>query len=510
VIEMASSQMNRVIDQLRQMIPPTDSEGPSDGQLLDRLVAGRDEAAFTAIVRRHGPMVLGVCQRVAGNLHDAEDAFQATFLVLAKKADTLSRRDLVANWLYGVARRISMKFRGVACRRRLREQAIDDIAELPIGAADEWDDLRAVLDEEIGRLPERYRSPVILCELQCQSRREVARQLAIPEGTLSSRLASARRILARRLAGRGISLSLTSLLAVLCEGAAGAVVRSSLVRSTVIAAVGDVPEGRVPSRVAALAQGAMHSMYFTRLKFAAMVFVALAVSGGVAGILAARAETPGTRDKPKPPATPASDAKAEAPAAKWENLLAKIDPDRHTVGKGIWRLKDGKLTAYPAAHGARLRIPIVPSGNYELRARWEPKDGDSTAAFIVPHGDRMASFELMPRFGCAGLGDLNGVRPDINETKKELTIKPGKIYDVYIRMSTNGGTIHVLAKLDEQTIVDWEGKRSEVDHEFFAPPKPASLGLGVGGHVSIFHSLELRMLTGTADAWKDASPVEKN
>jgi len=235
------------------------------------------------------------------------------------------------------------------------------------------------------------------------------------------------------------------------------------------------------------------------------------VAGITAGVLAARPTGRQAEGQGKPGATREAPAagKEEEPAGKWQDLLKQIDPDKHTVGKGIWRLKDGKLTAYPAAHGARLRVPVVPKGNYELRARWGPKNGQSSVAFIVPHGDRMASVEVLTSMGCAGLGDLNGVRPDINETKTDVRIKPGKVYDVAIRVTVDGNSVHVVAKLDKQTIVDWKGKRSELEHEFFAPKKPASLGLGVGGNVSVFHSLELRMLTGTAEAWRPAGkPAE--
>src|SRR5262245_39126036 len=117
---MATTPINRVIDQFHDVILTEEHRGLSDQQLLDRFVTRRDEAAFTALVRRHGPMVLGICRRVVGNWHDAEDAFQATFLVLAKKADSLSQRERTGNWLHGVARRTALKARAAAARRRLR------------------------------------------------------------------------------------------------------------------------------------------------------------------------------------------------------------------------------------------------------------------------------------------------------------------------------------------------------------------------------------------------------
>jgi hypothetical protein len=250
-------------------------------------------------------------------------------------------------------------------------------------------------------------------------------------------------------------------------------------------------------------------MRTTKWKIAAGALLAVALGGLAAGLLHPRlaAEPPvaargAEKERARP--NPAGEGKAES-SDKWQDLLDTIDPDKYTVGKGIWRVKGDKLIGYPAAHGARLRIPLVPHGDYELRARWEPRTGDSSVAFIIPHGDKMASVEVMTGFGCAGLGDLNGVRPDINETRTELKVEPGKAYDIYIRVRVKDPQVHVLARLGDKTIVDWEGKRKELEHEFFAPPRPASLGLAVGGNASTFHSLQLRMLTGKAVPWRAAS-----
>jgi hypothetical protein len=403
-----------------------------------------------------------------------------------------------------------MKTRVAVARRRQREGPIDDVALSTLPSQTEQNELSRVLDEEIGRLPERYGVPVVLCELQGRSRQEVAMRLGIPEGTLSSRLASARRMLARSLKRRGVVLSAAILSTTLSELAANAVVSSVLIRSTAIAAFGDASGKVAHSRATALAEGVMRTMYLTKLKLVAATFASLIVAGIATSVLTAQTAPPVSKDLPKAPAENLVAAKpALAEKEKWQNLMEQIDPEKHTVGQGIWRLKEGKLTAYPAAHGARLRIPVVPNGNFEFRARWEAKDESSSVAFIVPHGERMASVELMTGFGCAGLGDLNGVRPNINETKTDIRIKPGKVHTVVIHVSTNGATIHVLAKLDDKKIVDWEGKRSELEHEFFAPQKPASLALGIGGQSSIFHSLELRMLSGTADAWKGDAAAAK-
>ncbi len=492
---MPAGAMGRAIRRARETLLAGDG-GPSDEQLLERFLSQRDGAAFEAIVRRHGPLVLGVCRRVTRHEQDAEDAFQAAWLVLALRAGTIRARESLPGWLYGVACRTALRARSVGSRRRARETPMGEVPHPVVEPAAAGDELSRVFDEELSRLSEKCRLPVVLCELQGRSRKEVARQLQIPEGTLSSRLAAARRILATRLRRRGLALS----------GAVLAVARvpPSLATAgarvaTLCAADKRALAGTVPVQVVELTEGVMRVSYLTKLKVLVAVVCVLAVAGLAGGVLSARAPVPRSESKPEArPADAAPGSGGPELAEKWQDLLGRIDPEQHTVGRGIWRQKGGKLTGYPADHGARLRVPVVPKGNYELRARWQPRDGDSSVHFIVPHGDRMASVEVLTRRNCAGLGDLNGVRPDINETKTEVKIKPGKVYDVFIKVSVNGAQVHVLGKLDDATIVDWEGKRSELEHEFFAPAKPASLGLAVSGQMSVFHSLELRMLSGTA------------
>src|SRR5437879_3635968 len=180
----------------------------TDAQLLACYLERRDEAAFAAIVRRHGPLVMGVCRRILGNCHDADDAFQATFLVLIRKAASISQRELLANWLYGVAQITARKARATAARIRTRERQVADLPEPATSQpASCWAELVPLLDHELGRLPDVYRVPIILCDLQGKSRKEAAGQLDCPEGTVSSRLARGRKLLARRLARRRMAIS---------------------------------------------------------------------------------------------------------------------------------------------------------------------------------------------------------------------------------------------------------------------------------------------------------------
>src|SRR5262249_50010611 len=162
--QMATHQLKQVIQSLREVTLPDDEAGLTDGQLLERYLGDRQETAFTALVGRHGPMVWGVCRRLLGNHHDAEDAFQATFLVLVRKAAAVVPREMVANWLHGVAQRTALKARAMAARRSAREQQVIAMPELAPDSPDLWDDLQPRLDQELGRLPDKYRAIIVLCD----------------------------------------------------------------------------------------------------------------------------------------------------------------------------------------------------------------------------------------------------------------------------------------------------------------------------------------------------------
>src|SRR5262245_19689372 len=179
----------------------------TDRQLLDDFAARRgDEAAFAALVARHGPMVLRVCRRVLSHEQDAEDAFQATFLVLARNAGSIRKREALADWLHGVAYRTAMKVKRTAARRRTHEERLRAVTpETTTGPT--WDDVQAVLDEEIQRLPEPFRAVFVVCVLEGKCGPAAAAELGVKEGTVSSRLTRARQRLRLRLARRGIKLA---------------------------------------------------------------------------------------------------------------------------------------------------------------------------------------------------------------------------------------------------------------------------------------------------------------
>ncbi|MCS6849630.1 MAG: sigma-70 family RNA polymerase sigma factor [Gemmataceae bacterium] len=281
---------SRLVEKLRRSALGSPGPDASDAQLLQAFVATGDELAFEALVRRYGPMVLGVCRRVVGHVHDAEDAFQATFLVLARRAASVRPPELVGHWLYGVAYRSALEARTARLRRASREKQVNTMPEPEPPAPELWDDLQPLLDQELMRLPEKYRLPIVLCELNGGSRKEVARRLGIPEGTLSSRLATARKMLADRLSRRGIPLSVGLLTTLLTEHAASAHVPTPLILSTVkaatlVAAGEAAAAGLISAQAAAIAQGVLHTMYLTKLKIAAVVAVTIGTIATGAGLM---------------------------------------------------------------------------------------------------------------------------------------------------------------------------------------------------------------------------------
>jgi RNA polymerase sigma factor (sigma-70 family) len=284
---MAPTQLNTVLQHLRRTVLAPEEGGMSDGQLLESFIARRDEAAFEALVRRHGPMVLGVCRRLLRHVQDAEDAFQATFLVLVRKAASIMPREMVANWLYGVAFYAARKAQTAAARRGARERQVVDMPEPAVVAPDELgQDLQPLLDRELSRLPDKYRVPIVLCDLEGKSHREAALQVGCPQGTLSARLSRGRALLAKRLSRYGLALTGGALAAALGQAAAPAAVPMALLVSTVkagtlTAAGQSVAAGLVSAKVAALTKGVLQTMLLTKLKIAMAVLLAVGLIAGV-------------------------------------------------------------------------------------------------------------------------------------------------------------------------------------------------------------------------------------
>jgi RNA polymerase sigma factor (sigma-70 family) len=249
-------------------------------------------------------MVWGVCRRVLSNYYDAEDAFQATFLVLVRKAASIASPELLGNWLYGVAHQTAIKARATVAKRKRRERQMTEMPE-PAGVEQNlWNDVQPLLDQELSRLPDKYRGVIVLCDLEGKTRKEVAGQLGCAEGTVASRLARARIMLAKRLTGRGIALSGGALTAVMAQQAATAGVPNSVVDSTIKAAsllaAGKAAVGAISGKVAALMEGVMKAMLFSKLKTAIAIVLILGFVATGATILTCR--TAAGQDDKKPAA----------------------------------------------------------------------------------------------------------------------------------------------------------------------------------------------------------------
>jgi RNA polymerase sigma factor (sigma-70 family) len=288
---MTNGQLGTVLRQIRQISDAQAHVDLSDGQLLRRFVTFRDEVAFAALVERHGGLVLGVCRRVLLHEQDAEDAFQATFLILARKAAAIRKLESVASWLHGVAQRTAMNARKSAMRRRQREQpAAQSVPESPVNMA-ALKELQTLLDEEVQRLPERYRAPFVLCCLEGKSRPEAAAHLGWKEGTVSSRLSRARQRLQQQLTRRGVALSAAMCTLALADKVTSAAVPAGLADRATKAALqftaGNLTAGAISEQTAALAEGVLRAMFVSKLKkigvlvLLAMTLALAALSGAI-------------------------------------------------------------------------------------------------------------------------------------------------------------------------------------------------------------------------------------
>jgi RNA polymerase sigma factor (sigma-70 family) len=284
---MPASSLNRVLHHLRRATLLHEGTALTDGELLGRFLGARDAAAFEGLMQRHGPMVLGVCRRVLGSCHDAEDAFQATFLVLVRRAASIVPRDQVGNWLHGVAYRTALEAKTARARRSAKEgqvrpvargQAVVDVVALH--------ELRQRLDQELERLPDNYRAAVVLCDLEGKTHKEAARLLGWPVGTLSTRLLRAHRLLARRLSHPGPALTAGTIAAVFAPTAASASLPSPLVADTIHSAMAFALGGAaVSTNASTLAQGVLKTMFLSRLKMVTAVLVTIGVLGFAVGVL---------------------------------------------------------------------------------------------------------------------------------------------------------------------------------------------------------------------------------
>ncbi len=369
---MPHTSLDAVVRHLRDLAGTSGSGVSDDARLLAQFASTGDETAFATLLRRHGPMVLDVCRRVLRHSQDAEDAFQATFLLLARKAGSIHKGESVGCWLHGVACRTAMKARAQAARRRECEREAADMRTSGPRCEKAWQELLAVLDEEIQRLPRKHRSPLVLCYLEGKTQEEAARQLGWPLGTVRGRLARAREQLRGRLARRGLALTAAPLAAVLAANAAPAALPARLLGPTVQAALrfaaGTPTAGAFSTPAAALAEGGWTALAGAKVKI--LMVLLLAAGALTAGGLLARqtgADTNSTRQRGDPPRAarlPPAPAGAEARPEQ----TARVDRYGDPLPEGaVQRLGTVRLRAGGIATGL---LKFSPDGKVLASGGW--------------------------------------------------------------------------------------------------------------------------------------------
>jgi RNA polymerase sigma factor (sigma-70 family) len=428
---MANAHLEIVVRHLRQLVGPPGAEAATDRQLLEQFTARQEEAAFALLLRRHGPMVMNVCRRVLGNLHDAEDVFQATFLVLARKARSIRKQESVGCWLHAVAYRLALKVRAQAARRRAQEFRPTPMTPTAPDFQAAWHELQAVLDEELARLPANYRAALVLCYLEGKTQEEAAHLFGCPLGTVRSRLARARALLRGRLARRGLALSGGSLAAVLAVNTAAATLPAGLSDATRAAAVrfaaGRDVAGLVSDHVLTLARGACKPMALTNFTLAAFFVVVLGIVGlGVATRPAAAQKTapakPQTASK-EAPAPPAKQTKV-SPSAKIPSADGK---DRVTLTGRVFGADGRPLAGARLAAVAHAADPTALWKEMYLRlpknlvgATKTDAQGKYRLTFVRP----ALRFTGVSRMSCINCHDSGMPRPPVIQEPAQLVHEP--------------------------------------------------------------------------------------
>ncbi len=376
---VAARKQSSILNPIRTLMNAGSIGDLTDGQLLERFATGRGEAkeiAFAALVERHGPMVLRVCRGVLANSHDTQDAFQATFLVLVKKARGLWVKDSLGAWLHQVAFRTASSARKDAFRRRRHERRAAELAAASTGDYEEGagPDVERLLHAEIDRLPERYRVPIVLCDLEGRPLEQVARHLGWPIGTVKSRLSRGRDRLRDRLCRLGLFAGLEPIAVELKLSGLDDVIPTALVRSTTAAAVQfSISQSIRSATVAALCQGVLHTMFVTRcIKVVSVLLVAGATVSGVGLLSRGKASGVDPADQEKAQAVPAADMR-----------VAQVN-------------------------AGKFRLVVPGPGTIEVARRMDLLcliEGSTTIIKIVPEGARVKKGEVVCELDSASLRD---------------------------------------------------------------------------------------------------------
>jgi RNA polymerase sigma factor (sigma-70 family) len=341
---MVSGRPSSIVNSLRKCLDAEGAGDRTDAELLALFAARRDEAAFAAIMRRHGRMILRLCQRTLRHTEDAEDVFQATFLVLARMAGSIRKREALGSWLYGVAYRLAQRSRAATARRRNIERNVPEMPSRGQPLDIDLRDLQAILDEEVARLPDKYRDAFVSCCLEGKSRTEAAQALGWKEGTLASRLAHARLVLQERLSRRGVTLSAALGATALAQGETLASVPPALAASTLVAVVQFVAGKATVAascQAVALATGMLQTLMFARLRFLALVLLGFMLLSAGAGFAAVRTLQPADDDQAVArPADVPADGKghdSDAAVAQAAQIQARTDRYGEALPDGVIR-----------------------------------------------------------------------------------------------------------------------------------------------------------------------------
>jgi RNA polymerase sigma factor (sigma-70 family) len=454
---MVTRPWNSLVQHLRTAVLPTRDEA-TDADLLESFVQHGHSETLAALVQRHGPLVWSVCRRLLRKPQDAEDAFQATFLVLVRKATTIRHRERCAHWLYRVAYQTSLKVRAVAARRSVREQQVSDMPELAVNPPEPGNDLQSLLDRELNCLPEKYGTVLVLCDLEGKTRPEAARQLGWPEGTVAGRLARARAMLAKRLSRRGLVLSATALASALSCTSASARVPPSVISSTIKAAMqvaaGQVAVGVISPTVATLTEGVLKTMLLSKLRSSMRVLLVVAAFLGVStgfvmrsgqGQLSLRAEEPEgqaslvERSAQGTPTALRPDEEEPKARASFEGHKAQVasvtfSPDGKTLASGslegtvkLWDMATGKERAAVKGYPAVAFSPdgkILATGSRDNTVKlWDSTTGKERAS-LQGHSYYVLDVAFSPdgKLLASGSGDKTVRLWDVATGKEQVAL----------------------------------------------------------------------------------------
>jgi RNA polymerase sigma factor (sigma-70 family) len=451
---MTSAQTALVLQHIRRLAGQRRAAHLPDAQLLERFTTQGDGNAFAALVRQHGPMVLNVCRSVLRHEDDAEDAFQATFLVLVRKAASIRQPEAVAGWLYEVAYHVAVKAQAAALRRRAAERRVSAVAPRDPTLDMTLRDLQRMLHEELQRLPEKYRLPIVLCYLEGRSHEEAASQLGWSKGTLRGRLDRGREQLRRRLAARGMALSGLVCATAIAPQAVGKALVDSVVRSAALSAVDGAASSAVSARASALAEGVTQAMFTSKLKIATGMLLAIAFVAGAGALgrqaLAGRENAGESRQSPSPSPKP-EPAAPKAPRAdeKGDHIEVSghvVDPD----GKPVTGAK--LVFVYSSAEKAPEKVWATSASGGQFRfwvakdieeSAWPGNPWDYTYVVAVAKGYGFAWARVRPER--PGNLTLRLVKDDVPIRGRVLDLQGKPVAGATVRIDT---TLHVAAKND--------------------------------------------------------------